>query len=182
VAAAKKAARSKALAARQGCDPALGRDLARHLLADFPPQAGAVVSGFWPMDGEIDIRPLLEILHDRGHVIALPETTKIGNPLIFRQWWPGIAMHLERFGTYRPDGPVCQPDYLLVPLLAFDAEGHRLGYGGGFYDRTIAGLEQATIVGCAFAAQQLDEVPVDEYDARLDAVATENGVLVFEGR
>lgn len=141
-----------------------------------------MVSGFWPIESEIDIRPLLETLHDRGHVIVLPQTPKIGNPLIFRQWSPGATMHRERYGTFRPDGPISDPDFLLVPLLAFDADGKRLGYGGGYYDRTLAGLPGATAVGCAYAAQQLDEIPVNAYDARLDAVATEAGVLVFERR
>ena len=175
-------ARSKAFAARQGCDPALGARLGQHLIANFPPPDGAVVSGFWPMAGEIDIRPLLELLHQSGHRIVLPETPTLGNPLIFREWWPGAPMHRERFGTYRPDGPVRDPDYLLVPLLAFDSKGHRLGYGGGYYDRTLALLSGSTFVGCAFSAQELDEIPVDEYDARLHAVATEAGVLKFESR
>ena len=178
----KRAARSKALAARQGCNPALGRRLGEHLLAIFPPPSGAVVSGFWPIEGEIDIRPLLETLHHRGHRIVLPQTPKIGNPLIFREWSPGAAMHRERYGTFRPDGAVCDPDFLLMPLLAFDAAGNRLGYGGGYYDRTLARLPGAIAVGCAYAAQQLDEVPVDEYDAPLHAVATQAGVLVFERR
>jgi 5-formyltetrahydrofolate cyclo-ligase len=179
---AKRAARRAALAGRQGCDPTLGVRLGAVLLAGFPPPAGAVVSGFWPLEGEIDIRPLLEILHERGHVVALPETTPLGNPLIFRHWTPGAPMICERFSTFRPDGPVVVPDFLLVPLLAFDAAGRRLGYGGGYYDRTLALLPHAVSVGCAYAAQQLDEVPAGEYDARLHAVATERAVHVFERR
>eukprot|EP01037_Dinobryon_pediforme_P010912 gene10912-10994_t len=159
---AKAEARSKALAARQGCDPLLGQRLGQHLVADFPPPEAAVVSGFWPIGDEIDIRPLLEALHARGHPIALPETPKRGNPLIFRQWWPGIAMQRERFGTFRPEGPQIEPGFLLVPLLAFDSAGRRLGYGGGYYDRTLAQLPGAIAVGCGYAAQQLDEVPAGE--------------------
>ncbi len=132
------------------------------------------------MADEIDIRPLLETLHQRGHSIVLPETKGRGNPLIFRQWHPGAPMIQERFGTMRPDGPVLDPSYLLVPLLAFDRAGRRLGYGGGFYDRTLARLPHARAIGCAFAAQELDEVPVGAYDAPLDAVATEAGVILFE--
>jgi len=177
---AKRAARRRALDARLGCDPGGGAQLGAHLLAAFPPPPGAVVSGFWPMPGEIDIRPLLETLHARGHQIVLPETPSRGNPLIFRQWQPGATMIVERFGTQRPDGAVQDPEYLLVPLLAFDRAGHRLGYGGGYYDRTLARLPHAIAVGCAFAAQALDAVPVGEYDAPLHAVATEAGVLLFE--
>ncbi len=175
----KRSAREAALAARGGQDPALGADLAAHVLRELPPPAGAAVAGFWPMPGEIDIRPLLTALHARGHAVLLPETPPRGNPLIFRHWHPGCPMIAERFGTSRPDGAVAVPDWLFVPLLAFDRGGHRLGYGGGYYDRTLAGLPDAIAVGCAFAAQELDAVPVGEYDARLAAIATERGVLRF---
>ena len=173
----KIAARERALCARRGCDPAVGGDLARHVLADLPPPPGAAVSGFWPMDGEIDIRPLLTALHQRGHPVLLPQTPSVGNPLIFRHWHPGAMMIRERFGTCRPGGAIGVPDVLYVPLLAFDRRGHRLGYGGGFYDRTLALLPRAVAVGCAFAAQEVDEVPAGQHDAPLHAVATERGVI-----
>ena len=175
---AKRAARQAALVARAGWEPALGGQLARHVLEAMPPPAGAVVAGFWPMGEEIDIRPLLWALHGRGHAVLLPETPKRGNPLIFRHWRPGIAMIPERFGTMRPDGEVGRPDWLLVPLLAFDRAGRRLGYGGGYYDGTLPGLPGAFTLGCAYAAQEMDEVPAGERDVRLDAVATERGVIV----
>ena len=173
----KWAARARAKAARAGCDPALGAVLARHVLADFPPLPGAVVAGFWPMGDEIDISPLLLALHGSGHRIALPVTPKRGNPLTFREWWPGQAMVAEAFGTMRPVGEVVVPEFLLVPLLAFDRAGRRLGYGGGFYDRTLAGLPGVVTVGCAYAAQEVDEVPTGLYDFLLNAVATEHGVI-----
>jgi 5-formyltetrahydrofolate cyclo-ligase len=174
---AKRVARAVAIAARTGCDPALGARLAEHVLRELPPPAGAVVSGFWPMAGEIDIRPLLEALHARGHVVLLPETPKRGNPLIFRRWHPGMEMVREKFGTYRPTGEIMTPGVLFVPLLAFDRCGRRLGYGGGFYDRTLAGLPGAIAIGCAFAAQEVEEVPAGTADWRLDAVATEREVI-----
>ena len=174
---AKAAARQRAVAARAGCDPAWGAQLAGHVLTQWPIPDGAAVSGFWPMDGEIDIRPLLQALHARGHTILLPATPPRGQPLSFRTWQPGAAMIRERFGTFRPDGAPGVPDLLLVPLLAFDRQGHRLGYGGGYYDRTLASLPGRPAIGCAFAAQELDAVPVGEYDAPLAAIATERGLL-----
>ena len=177
IAALKRAARETVIARRASCDPNLGLRLTRHVLATLPPPPGATVSGFWPMGAEIDIRPLLWALHARGHPILLPETTKRGNPLIFRHWHPGMAMLAERFGTVRPTGAIDTPDWLFIPLLAFDRTGRRLGYGGGFYDRTLATLPNARAIGCAFAIQELDEVPATDHDARLDAIATERGVI-----
>lgn len=174
---AKRAARADALAVRAGCDPALGSALAEHVLRDCPPPDGAVVSGFWPIGQEIDIRPLLSALHARGNMIALPVTPKLGNPLSFRRWQPGDVLIEERFGTMRPVGAEIVPNFLLLPLLAFDRRGRRLGYGGGFYDRTLPGLPGSFRLGCAYSAQELDEVPAGPEDAVLDAVATEHGVI-----
>ena len=181
VIAAKQALRTRLRALRDGCDPALGAALAAHVLREMAPPPGAVVAGFWPMGSEIDIRPLLEALHANGHRIALPETPPRGNPLIFRLWQPGMAMLAERFGTARPSGEVVPPDWLLVPLLGFDRGGHRLGYGGGYYDRTLAALPGRVAVGCAYACQEVDAVPTTEYDVRLRAVATERGVILCTG-
>ena len=83
----------------------------------------------------------------------------------------------ERFGTSRPDGEGRVPDFFLVPLLAFDRRGYRVGYGAGYYDRTLGGLPGRYRLGVAYAAQELDEVPAGAYDERLDAVATERGVI-----
>lgn len=176
----KSAARSAALAARAGQDPALGARLAAHLLASLPPPAGAVVSGFWPLPGEVDIRPLLHALAERGHPVVLPITPPRGHPLRFARWRPGDALAPGRFGTLQPMGEELAPDVLLVPLLAFDDSGNRLGYGGGYYDRTLAALPGRLAVGCAFAAQRMAYVPVEATDIRLDAVATECGVLILK--
>jgi len=174
---AKRLVRQRMLAAREAWDPSCGAALAEFVLRDLPPPPGAAVSGFWPIGQEIDIRPLLLALHARGHPIVLPETPKRGNPLIFRLWQPGATMVPERFGTSRPDGAVRAPDFLLVPLLAFDRRGYRVGYGAGYYDRTLAALPGLFRLGVAYAAQELDAVPAGSYDERLDAVATERGVI-----
>ena len=120
---------------------------------------------------------MLHALHARGNPVALPVTPRRGEPLHFASWRPGDVLVPERFGTMRPVGEAMMPDMLLVPLLAFDRRGGRLGYGGGFYDRTLAGLPGRFRLGCAFAAQQVDAVPVGPYDIRLDAVATESGII-----
>jgi 5-formyltetrahydrofolate cyclo-ligase len=176
--AAKRAMREAVIARRHGLDAAsAGEALAAHVLRDCPPPEGAIVSGFWPMGEEIDLRPLLHALHARGNSVVLPVTPRRGEALTFGRWQPGDALVAERFGTMRPIGEILVPDILLVPLLAFDAAGGRLGYGGGFYDRTMAGLPGRWRIGCAFAAQQVDAVPLGPYDIRLDAVATEAGII-----
>lgn len=175
---AKRALRAEAMARRREQDPvAAGRALTAQVLRKCPPNAGAIVCGFWPMGDEIDIRPLLHELHARGHRIGLPVTAKRGERLTFRHWEPGAPMVPEPFGTLRPTGDELIPDILLVPLLAFDGFGRRLGYGGGFYDRTLAALPGRFRLGCAFAMQQVDAVPVGPGDERLDAVATETGII-----
>ena len=182
---AKRAARERALTARAGCDPAqgavAGAALAHHVLRECPPPAGAVVSGVWPLAGEIDLRPLMQALHERGHPVVLPVTPRRGNPLTFRLWRPGEALVQERFGTMcpagRPTDPEYVPDFLLVPLLAFDRRGQRLGYGAGYYDRTLATLPGRFALGCGFAAQEMEAVPSGPTDMRLDAVATERGII-----
>lgn len=178
--AAKADARAAAILRRDACDPALGAALAQHVLEEIDIPEHAVIAGFWPMGREIDIRPLLLALHIRGHMIALPETPPRGQPLIFRHWEPGMAMVAERFGTQRPSGPVITPDLIFAPLLAFDRAGRRLGYGGGYYDRTLAAVPGARAIGCGYACQELDEVPADAYDARLSAIATEAGIITVE--
>lgn len=167
------------LAGRATQDPAAGVRLAGHVLRDAAPKPGQSVAGFWPIGTEIDIRPLLHALHDLGHAILLPITPPRGEPLSFARWRPGDAMCPERFGTVRPIGEAGIPDVLLVPLLAWDGRGRRLGYGGGYYDRTLAALPGRLAIGCAYSAQRVAEVPAGPHDVPLDAVATEAGLTWF---
>jgi 5-formyltetrahydrofolate cyclo-ligase len=168
-----------ALARREACDPATGVALTDLILREAPPPPGAAVAGFWPMGREIDIRPLLHALHERGHPIALPVTPKRGQPLQFRRWRPGDTLARGPVGTSQPgpDAEPLTPTWLLVPLLAFDRRGNRLGYGAGYYDRTLAGLPGATAIGVAYACQELDEVPAGPEDVALSAIATEAGLI-----
>ncbi|MCI0431362.1 MAG: 5-formyltetrahydrofolate cyclo-ligase [Rhodospirillales bacterium] len=139
---------------------------------------GAVVSGFWPFGPEIDVRPILYHLHAAGHPIALPVVVRRGLPLLFRAWRPGLAMVSGSFGVSRPDKdqPELTPRVLIVPLLAFDRRGYRLGYGGGFYDRTLALLRTkgpTLAIGVGFAVQEVPATPRDHSDERLDWMVTE---------
>jgi 5-formyltetrahydrofolate cyclo-ligase len=176
--AAKKAARAQAKAQRAGNDPALGQALIAHFFRHHVPPKGATIAGFLSLADEIDTMPLLRELHFRGYRLALPETPPVGQPLIFRAWFPGAPLEREKFGTLRPIGEIIAPDTILVPLLAFDRAGHRLGYGGGFYDRTLPLHPNATLLGIAFAAQEMDSVPAGPYDIPLPAVATEAGIVI----
>lgn len=173
----KSRARLQAKQARaKAYDPAAGMELIRQ----FPATRfkGAVVAGFWPLRGEVDVKPLMYALHDMGHSLALPCTPRVGNPLVMRAWTPGDDLRVGSFDTREPypDQPLIRPDVVLMPLLAFTASGKRLGYGGGFYDRTLAALRENGDVftcGVAFARQEAATLPTDEYDQPLDAIVTE---------
>jgi len=152
-------------------------------LRDLP---GAVASGFWPFGPEIDIRPILYHLHAAGHPVALPVVVRRGLPLLFRAWRPGQSLVTGSFGVPRPDKdqPELTPRMLIVPLLAFDRTGYRLGYGGGFYDRTLARLRAngpTLAVGVGFALQELPFVPHDSVDERLDWMVTEREAFHIGG-
>ncbi len=148
----------------------------------MPIGAGAPVSGYWPIKAELDVRPVLEILARKGHPIGLPVIDAKGEPLVFRRWEPGDVLIEAGFGTLVPGGDKAEviPQVLLVPLLSFDRDGYRLGYGGGFYDRTLAllrGRQDTLAVGVAFSAQEVGSVPRDAFDQRLDWIVTESGSI-----
>ncbi len=158
--------------------------VAGHGLAflDPRPAGGSVVSGFSPLADEFRVWPLLRRLAGEGFRLAMPVMQGKGRPLIFRAWAPGDAMDRAVWGIAEPkaDKPQLEPDILLVPLLAFDAGGWRLGYGGGYYDRTLRGLRaRKTIVavGLAFDEQKIDAVPHLDYDEQLDWVLTPSGPM-----
>ncbi|WP_237051503.1 5-formyltetrahydrofolate cyclo-ligase [Magnetospirillum sp. ME-1] len=146
----------------------------------------SVVAGYWPLEGEIDPVPLMEALASRGHVLALPAVTETGGILEFRRWTPGETLEAGPHGTRHPPAvPPVIPGVVLAPLLAFDRRGFRLGYGGGYYDRTLGELRRSgaiLAIGLAFAAQEVGTVPTDPWDIPLDLIATEQGVIVTAGK
>jgi 5-formyltetrahydrofolate cyclo-ligase len=153
----------------------------------FDPKPGTVVSAFWPVGEEFNIRPLIEALHARGCVCALPVVTVKHMPLTFRVWEPGMSFIVSSFGIPEPgpDRAPVTPDISIVPLLAFDDEGYRLGYGGGYYDRTIEQLRMLRrdppylTVGVAFAGQRMEHLPRERFDQPLDWILTEQGAHEF---
>lgn len=173
----KAAARKAAFAARKPAFEA-GQGQAAELLADVLAQyRGRALAGYMPMRTEID--PLPAMAAHQGPC-CVPVIVGKAQALRFREWSLGCALIPGEFGALIPaEGAWIEPEVLIVPLLAFDAQGYRLGYGGGFYDRTLEGLraKRPTIaIGFAFAAQEVAEVPIDATDQRLDMVVTEAGI------
>ena len=174
----KAAARKTAFAARKAAQGA-GQGAACDHLTQVIARLGAVpLAGYLPIRTEIDPRPAM-VAH--GGPVGVPVILGPGQPLMFRRWTPGVPLVEGPFGAQIPaEGEEITPRLLIVPLVAFDRRGFRLGYGGGFYDRTLEGLRAAgpvTAVGFAFAAQELPEVPIEPTDQPLDLIVTERGVL-----
>ena len=166
--------------------PAEEREAAAQEIAARPfpvsPAPGVTVSGFIPLKSEIDVRPLMHKLAEMGAKLALPVVVGRGEPLIMRAWAFGAPLKGGGWGISEPEdnAPEALPDILLVPLLAFDRAGNRIGYGAGYYDMTITSLrarKPVTAIGVAFGAQEVAEVPTTPRDARLDLVLTEREVI-----
>jgi len=164
-------------------DPSAAVDL----LNQFPASRfrGAVIGGFWPIQSEIDPRPLLQALEQQGHQLALPCTPRTGKPLTFRSWRTDDKLKKGPHNTREPFAQKEElfPDLILVPLLAFTRNGERLGYGGGFYDRTLEKLrsrKQVFACGVAYAAQEADHLPTEAHDAPLAGMLTEKYFKEFE--
>ena len=148
---------------------------------------GTIVSGFMPLKSEINPLPLMQKLAKAGARLALPAIAGRGKPLVMRAWEFGAPLDRGQWGIRepKPDAPEVEPDILLVPLLAFDRAGYRLGYGAGYYDMTIhrlRALKPVTAVGIAFAAQEVPKIPTTPRDERLDLVLTEREVIDLRGK
>ncbi|MEM6636370.1 MAG: 5-formyltetrahydrofolate cyclo-ligase [Pseudomonadota bacterium] len=178
----KKAVARKAAFARrkQAHGPEASAAACASLLDVLSDQRGKTIAGYWPIHSEVDPRAALRDLAQDSAVV-LPVIEGKGMPLSFRHWWPGSEMITGAFGAMIPEaGKMLVPDVVIVPLVAFDKGLFRLGYGGGFYDRTLAGLRSRRTVqaiGFAYSAQMVERLPIEETDEPLDMLVTEAGML-----
>ena len=179
--------RAAALATRDALDDEQRASAARKIAARGLPigvARGTIVSGYMPIRSEIDPTPLLRKLAAKGARLALPAVMARGKSLAFRAWSPDDRLLMGPLGILEPSPAATEivPDIMLVPLAAFDCQGHRIGYGAGHYDFTLAHLRKVkavTSIGLAFAAQEIEAVPALSHDERLDYVLTETKVFDF---
>lgn len=182
--------RSQALAKRNNLDDhfrnKVSKQLADHLAAILSLRDFIIIAGFWPIGSEIDPRPLLFALQKKGKILCLPAIidSKLGK-MQFRQFDNENRLVAMDFGTLGPahNLPVLDPDLILLPLAAFDLKGHRIGYGGGFYDRAIHDMHKQQkkpfCLGLAFNCQEVDHIEAQSHDISLDAILTETGLRLF---
>jgi 5-formyltetrahydrofolate cyclo-ligase len=146
---------------------------------------GQEVSGFFPIRSEVDVRPLMQTLKERGGRLCMPVVVD-KHTIVFRELLPDAPMISTGFGTFGPgeDARVVDPDVMLVPLAAFDRVGHRIGYGAGFYDRAISRLHdkglRPILIGVAFDCQEVDIIPAEDHDVAVDAILTESGFRIIQ--
>jgi 5-formyltetrahydrofolate cyclo-ligase len=162
--------------------PDAARHAARNFLAALSLPEDAIVSLYYPIKDELDTEPLVAALVERGRQIALPVVTGKNQPLEFRRYTPGDPLIGGAYGEPTPDNEaaVISPSIIIAPLLAFTRAGGRLGYGGGYYDRTLAGLRQkggVIAVGYAYGAQEVDALPLSPLDQPLDWIVTEREAI-----
>ncbi|MDQ0321784.1 5-formyltetrahydrofolate cyclo-ligase [Pararhizobium capsulatum DSM 1112] len=180
--------RKERLALRDALDPqariAASLSILEHAGEAIELSPDTVVSGFWPIRSEIDVRPLMVHLQERGARLCLPAIID-KETIVFRAFSQAADMIGTGFGTSGPgpDAAVLDPDIMLVPLSAFDRGGHRIGYGAGYYDRAIDRLrakgKTPKLIGIAFDCQEVASVPAEPHDVALDAMLTESGFRIF---
>ena len=164
-------------------DPHKGLALCDNFLKSIEIPTNSVIAAYWPTGSEIDVKPLMLKLYDDGHNLCLPCVTQEEAPLIFREWQPETVMVKSRFKICEP----CKqqeeviPTMIITPLLAFDKLKHRIGYGRGYYDRTINSLRASdsnlSVLGVAYSEQEIEQIPANEYDMQLDKIITESKVF-----
>ena len=175
--------RHEALAARAKLAGKIQESASYALKKHFPNlglETGQVCSGYWPIRNEIDPRPLIEEMKRHGHRCALPVV--VGDKIVFREFKDPDLLVKTGFGTLGPDDSIAEikPDLLLVPLAAYDRFGGRIGYGRGYYDKTITMLKAEKpirSVGVAYSVQEVEKVPMENHDQFLDLIVTEQGLI-----
>ena len=178
----RKAERARLLAARERLDAAtrarLRLRIDAHLGRAFPGLANAKLALCWPIRGEYDARVFAQKLRERGAVTALPVIVAPGQPLIFREWHPGVALGSGPLGIpYPVDSDLVRPTAALLPMIGWDPAGHRLGYGGGFFDRTLASLApRPVVIGVSYELSRIESIRPQSWDIPMDWVVTERGV------
>lgn len=173
----KQRIRQACLADRPSVTPRQNRQLIARLAQLVQAIQPNIVAAVWPLPGEVDLRPLCKQFARAGYQVALPHTPPKGQPLIFRCWTETTRMRRGRFGTSFPTGRRCKPDVILVPLVAFDRAGGRLGYGGGYYDRTLPLYPQARLMGYGLSQQEQAHIPMDEHDQPLPMIVTDSEII-----
>lgn len=156
---------------------ALDERITRFLIEGFPQLAGLTIGFYWPYRGEFD--PRLAVLHFRkaGSVAALPVVVRKAAPLEFRRWWPGAPVTEGAFGLPSPETEAVRPQALLIPPIGFDARGYRLGYGGGYFDRTLAGWSPPPLkIGVAHESARIETIRPQPHDIPMDFIVTEAGI------
>ncbi len=186
----KNSVRREALARRDGLDRTWRIEVSLRIAeigaAGIDAGPGAVVAGFLPIRSEIDLRPLLSALREKGARICVP-VVRDKQTIVFRELDRGARLIESGFGTVGPgpDAAVLDPDIMLMPLAAFDRRGHRLGYGAGYYDRAITRMHERglkpRLIGTAYSCQQVERVPDEDHDVPLHEILTEHGLRQFHG-
>jgi 5-formyltetrahydrofolate cyclo-ligase len=178
----RKAQRERLLESRMGIPGPERREADRKIIARLEGEVGtirgAVVSVYWPFRGEPDLRPFMDTVVAQGGQLALPVVVGRGRPLAFRAWRPGEPLEDGVWGIPIPpeEAKVLAPDVVITPVVGFDRACYRLGYGGGYYDRTLASLpKRPLVVGVGYALAALDTIHPQPHDVPLDLVITERG-------
>jgi 5,10-methenyltetrahydrofolate synthetase len=190
----RKTERERLIAARAALDTQtlerLRRQIDVHLTRSFPGLASAKLAFCWPIKGEYDARHLIRTLRERGALTALPVVVAPGQPLIFREWHPGVAMAIGPLDIpYPVNSREIVPDTVLLPMNGWDAAGYRLGYGAGFFDRTLMNFpRKPAVIGVSYELSKMATIHPQDWDIPVDWVVTERGVyrrdhdrLVFPG-
>jgi len=144
----------------------------------FPELCEKNIGIYWPIHGEYDPRPVGVYFHQQGATLALPEVANKHTPLCFQKWWPDAPMKKGAYGIPTPENTEqVDIDVMMVPMLGFDSQGYRLGYGSGYFDRTLAVIKpHPLVIGIAFEISRIDSVDPQPHDIPMDLIVTETGI------